>query len=393
MRYKTKLLLDRVLGTPALFFLKALVYTVGRIAFRNHTVTGDNVRRIALLKIVGMGSIIEFSASLKALRTCYPNASILFVSSVLNKELLDLYEEFIDETVFIDDRSFFRLLFSTPATILKLAFSRIDVFLNLEVFSGFSTLISVFSLARNRFGFYLRSSAFRKGLDTHHVFYNQHKNIREIYARMVEAAGCPLPPSLGPLRLEIPPESETKVRDYLEEKNIHEFILINVNASELSLERRWQEEKWIALIERLLGSFNLPILLSGSPGEREYVQTRILDKIDAELKQRVTNAAGELSLKEFAHLVSINRFFVTVDSGPYHFGLAMGAKMVSLWGPESPRHYALDRPGLVSLYKDVYCSPCVKQTDTSPCKGDNFCMKDITVDEVMESIHALEKSG
>ncbi|MDH4221069.1 MAG: hypothetical protein OEW23_20115, partial [Candidatus Aminicenantes bacterium] len=185
MKYKTKLLLDHICGPPAMFLLNAVVYLAGKIIRRDHSIEAAEIKSIVIQKIVGMGSIIEFSPSLRAIRKCYRKASITFVSSLSNEELLKLYYGYyIDNLVLIDDRSFLRLLFSTFLAISKLITKKIDLFFNLEVYSSFSTFISVFSLARNRFGFYLRSTAFRKGLDTHHVFYNQHKNIREIYSYM-----------------------------------------------------------------------------------------------------------------------------------------------------------------------------------------------------------------
>ncbi|MDH4220148.1 MAG: glycosyltransferase family 9 protein, partial [Candidatus Aminicenantes bacterium] len=249
--------------------------------------------------------------------------------------------------------------------------------------------ISVFSLARNRFGFYLRSTAFRKGLDTHHVFYNQHKNIREIYSYMISKAGCKDFDRDDLLNFNIPEKTISKINAYFDKNNIKKYILINANASELSLERKWVETNWIKLIKRLINETDYVILLSGSPNERDYIQKEIIDQIEEKYKGQIINIAGQFNIEEFIYIIRCCSLFVTVDSGPYHLGVIENIKMVSLWGPENPFLYGTARDNQISIYKNIYCSPCIKQTYSPPCQGDNVCMKSISVDEVMEKILSL----
>ncbi|MBN1274089.1 MAG: glycosyltransferase family 9 protein [Candidatus Aminicenantes bacterium] len=391
MKFKTKLKLDRTVGTPALFLLNAVVLLVGIILRRDHSLKKTSIKKIAVQKIIGMGSIIEFSSSLQTLRFCFPQAKIIFISSIVNRQLLELYGDYIDDYVFIDDRSIFRLAFSSLKAVFKLIGKKIDIFFNLEVYSSFSTLISVFSLARNRFGFYLRSTAFRKGLDTHHIFYNQLKNIREIYGHMIERSGCPSINNKTLVAPPVPTESRSRVENFLHYHKITDFILININTSELSLERRWPEEYWIRLAPFLLENFGHSLLFSGSAEERDYVDS-VIQKIDTNFPGKILNVAGEFNLKEFTFLIRKSILFITIDSGPYHLGASAEIKMVSLWGPENPYMYGLPKSGQTFLYRDVYCSPCVKQTDKPPCRGDNFCMKDITVEDVLAAVKSLLSS-
>ncbi|KPJ69594.1 hypothetical protein AMJ44_03285 [candidate division WOR-1 bacterium DG_54_3] len=390
MKYKTKLLLDRTIGPPAMILLNAIVYSVGKVIRRDHSIKASDIKSIAIQKIVGMGSIIEFSSSLKAIKRCYPDASIIFISSLSNKDLLNLYYKYyIDNLVMIDDSSFLRLFFSTFSAILRLISKKIDLFFNLEVYSTFSTFISVFSLARNRFGFYLRSSAFRKGLDTHHIFYNQHKNIREIYGNMVNAAGCDDFDRNDLIKFSIPEETASKINEFLIGNNIKEYILININASDLSPERRWVETNWIELIKLLIDKIGYMILLSGITSERDYLQTEIVDNIEKKYLKHVINIAGQFNIKEFISIIRSCALFITVDSGPYHLGMLENIKMVSLWGPENPFLYGMPKDNQIFIYKNIYCSPCVKQTYSPPCKGNNICMKNISVDEILEKTQLL----
>ena len=52
-----------------------------------------------------------------------------------------------------------------------------------------------------------------------------------------------------------------------------------------------------------------------------------------------------------------------------------------MFGPASPHQYGQNKNAF-GIYKNVYCSPCVNDFLTPPCRGDNQCMKLISVDEV-----------
>jgi hypothetical protein len=64
--------------------------------------------------------------------------------------------------------------------------------------------------------------------------------------------------------------------------------------------------------------------------------------------------------------------------------------VVALFGPCSPQQYGVNPSGIV-IYKNIYCSPCVHDFIIPPCKGDNQCMKLISVAEVVNACcHLLD---
>ena len=64
-----------------------------------------------------------------------------------------------------------------------------------------------------------------------------------------------------------------------------------------------------------------------------------------------------------------------------HISFALGKPTISLFGPASPIQYGQNKNAF-GIYKNLYCSPCVHDFISPPCKGDNQCMKKITVKEV-----------
>ena len=65
-----------------------------------------------------------------------------------------------------------------------------------------------------------------------------------------------------------------------------------------------------------------------------------------------------------------------------HVAFSLNRPTVCLFGPGSPEHYGVDNPNVQILYKGIFCSPCIYETDQPPCHGQNVCMQWITVDEV-----------
>lgn len=74
--------------------------------------------------------------------------------------------------------------------IIKLITRKIEVYIDLEIYSHFSTLVTTLSLARNRFGYYLRSSQYRMGCNTHMLFYNIQHPIAQTYLQFARLLGC-----------------------------------------------------------------------------------------------------------------------------------------------------------------------------------------------------------
>jgi ADP-heptose:LPS heptosyltransferase len=137
-------------------------------------------------------------------------------------------------------------------------------------------------------------------------------------------------------------------------------VVVNPNAGDMALERRWPMDPVVQLVDALAERGDLNLVLSGSPGEREYV-----DGLVARLARpdRVVNLAGRVGLHEFIALLERARVLVTNDSGPLHLAAAAGTSTVALFGPETPVLYRplRSRP---EQHHDVHylglpCSPCM----------------------------------
>lgn len=374
MNTRSQLLIDRFVAKPAAWLLNFLVRGVGMVLRIDHSLERP-VKRIVVCKFKGLGSIIQATPLLAALKQRFPGAEIAFVTTSGNVSLLKKIAH-VDRIIAVDDKGALRLIRSLVRTLLRLIGRRADVYIDLEIYSDFSTLVTLFSLARNRIGFYLRSSSFRMGIYTHMMFFNTGMAVAEVYLQIARLFGPVEKP------VELYPLYENTSGNALAIIPTQQYLVINPNASDLRLERRWAAESYNALIRRCLERFpGKQILLVGAPAERAYTQ-ELVASID---NPGVVNLAGKTTMDELIVLIRHAQLMITNDTGPMHIAFACGTPTVCLFGPCAPEQYAWPDNATI-LYKRVFCSPCVHEFSVPPCGGNNACMQLIAVDEVMDAV-------
>ena len=384
MRLRQKIVCDRIIGKPLAFLLNLVVWPLGKVARISHDDSPNSVKTVVVAKLLGMGSIMRATPMVRALRQKYPQAQFIFVTTLKSKPLVEGLGLF-DRCLCIRDSSLVYVLADLAKLLVNLWRLRVDLYFDLEVYSAFSTILTTLSLARNRYGFYRTSTAFRIGLNTHLVYFNDAQHISKIYLQLARACGIKLTDyKISPIRLS--PQGCQELKSWRQRRSFKEdapYIVINPNASDLLLERRWPADYFVSLINALAKVFPGPIFLVGSASERQYVDA-LVKPLLPRAKKITVNTCGELSLEASMALIAQAQLMITNDSGLYHIATSFDIPVISLWGPVSPLHYAdtKSRNNFIFYSQEVYCSPCVHRTDFPPCKGNNVCMKSINPREV-----------
>lgn len=321
-----------------------------------------------------MGSIIQATPMLEVIRKKFPEAEIVFVSTKNNEQFLQKIDH-INTIITINDKGFFNLIGTTLGCIFKLWKKRPDVYIDLEIYSNFSTLVALFSLSKNRIGFYLRESSYRMGIYTHMMFFNPRVPISEVYVQIARLFGAfNEQPKLFPIHKNVSVE-----KNFIPSKK---YLVVNPNASDLRIERRWAAHNFASLIDLILKKYpDYEVLLVGAPSEEAYTQS-VKNSISS---KGVKNLAGKTTMDELIALIKHAQLVVTNDTGPMHISFACDTPSVCLFGPCSPNQYGSNTNSTI-IYKGLYCSPCVHDFNIPPCGGDNMCMKLISVSEVYEAV-------
>lgn len=385
MKIPTMKLIDKYIGMPLSVFILFYEYLKRIFVKRKKP---EQFKKILLMKFFGMGSIILSIPLFNLIRENFPDASITFLTFSQNREL-GKQLKIADKYYFLRTDTLFNFGFDVIKTLIKLRREKYDAVIDLEFFSNFSLTMSYLCGAKWRIGYYVRGTA-RGYLLDRSVYFNQLKHVTEVFAMLING----LRDGLG-----VNPTIKFNLKNYLNLSIKDDFILkkfgitrdnsplimLNVNASELCVERRWPAEKFIQLSEYLIQNYNAKLLFIGADYDYAYVK-KVVDQIKN--KEKIYNISGATTLNDLINLLMVSDLFISNDSGPLHLASLLGKPSVSFFGPETPNLYGPLNGRHIVFYKDVYCSPClnVYNAKTSACNGNNICMMEITVDEVINEI-------
>jgi len=390
MNTQQKIFVDRAIGTPLVVLCNLAARILGKLLRRDHRIAPEAVHCIAVAKFAGMGSIVQATPLLRMLKARFPQARLLFLTAVGNRPLLERLD-MVDETICVDDTGLLPVALTSLRAWVTLLRRHPDLYIDLEVYSAYSCLMSLLSLARNRLGFYRHSTRFKRGIYTHLMYFNTRKPVRRIYRQLGRMTGVDdgAADVLGPISV-----SEADRRGAWEKmaaaglKPGERYIAVNSNASDLLAERRWPVARFAAVIEQLAAD-GLRTVLLGAAGDAAQV-AKVESFLSSATRARLVNMTGRLEMGELLAVLEGAACVLTNDSGPMHLAIALDRPTVCLFGPGDPAHYGFARDNVVTLYHPVFCSPCIYEIDTPPpCDGKNVCMERIGVAEVVGAVRRL----
>jgi len=395
-RYQAALWIDMRVG-PLLCALLVGWRAIFRV--RAPLPTPESVKKILVLKPWGMGSIVLASPLLERLRERHPQARIDFVSLRENAPILSLLPQ-IDRRIALELGGGIPAFFvGTLRTLLALRRERYDLLYDLEFFTRFSAIFSSLVHARRSHGFSSKSQWRGRLHDVqvpfnayHHVALNFLMLLRDDPMDPIDTAPIEGDAALPLLRA---PEGaweaccERLGADPAWRASAP-IVVVNPNAGDMALERRWPAERVAELLGLLGARHELNLVAIGAPAEREYVESVIRA---ARLETRVVNAAGRIDIPQLVALLSHAAVVVSSDSGPLHLAAAAGASTAALFGPETPVLYGplRSRPGQRHSvhYLALACSPCMFVHDNKVLScwfAQARCMTGIRAADVLASV-------
>jgi heptosyltransferase-2 len=162
------------------------------------------------------------------------------------------------------------------------------------------------------------------------------------------------------------------------------FIILAFQA--VAESRRWGIENYTNLTKKITEVLGYKVVLTGIESDRT-----IGDSIVQNAGEKgIVNLAGKTSIRELGAIMSLAKLFIGNDSGPAHFAAAVGTPIIVLSGADDPKSTSPKAAAKKLIYKEnLDCISCVK--NKCPLKDDKLmlCMKQISVDEVYNSISEL----
>ncbi|MDX9818287.1 MAG: putative lipopolysaccharide heptosyltransferase III [Desulfococcus multivorans] len=147
--------------------------------------------------------------------------------------------------------------------------------------------------------------------------------------------------------------------------------------------KRWPEERFAEIGDRLFQSLNLQVVLSG--GSKDAKTCRRIENL---MTAPCVNTAGRLPLADLPALIRQAGILIGNDSSPIHIATAVNTPSVSLFGPTQWEAWRPRRRHDIAIAAVFPCRPCGHSRPDCP-HGSDYCMNVITVDRVWAAVKSI----
>ena len=331
--------------------------------------TLPNIHKILVIRVDGIGDLINTTPALSLLRENYPSAEITVLARPLNAPVL-VDNPDVNRTLIFDRDGKHRGLLARLQFYRALRREQFQLVVAMQT-AMWSHLVARLSGAPYRLGRYQKrfrstlTHAWRgrypKG-ETHEVDRNL-----ELVRLICKGEGK------RKLVFRLLPDEITaaKARLAVSHTEPHPFrIAIHPGGS--SFDKRWPEKHYAELADRLARRYNATILLLHGPGEEPLTQ-RI-----REMMQSAAMLHAPATLRELGALLFCCDLVVCNDSGPMHLAAALDIPTVAIFGPTDHVAWHPLSENATIVRRDMPCWPC----SAHKCKIGWECTKKLPVEMV-----------
>jgi len=326
----------------------------------------SSVTSLLLIRPGGIGDAVLLVPAVRSLKKTYPAIHITVLAEQRNAGVFPLVPG-VDRL----------LCYDRPRELLQVLKNSYDVVIDSEQWHRLSAVVARFTSSAVKIGF---ASNERRRMFTHPVPYAHDDYETLNFARLLEPLGI----EAGAVEMEapflsIPDSASVKAGVLLEPLYGEPFVAFFPGAS--IPERRWGADRFRRVAE-VLSVFGVKVVVVG--GKEDQQQGDVI--VDGGLG---LNLAGLTSLAETAAVIQRSSLLLSGDSGVLHIAVGLGKATVSLFGPGRAKKWAPQGEQRIVINKGLACSPCTTFGTTPPCPIDARCMREITVDEVVNAVTTL----
>ncbi len=334
-----------------------------------------NLRNILIIKLRHIGDVLLSTPVLRALRDAYPDAQLTMLVNRGTEGVL-AHNSDVNEILCLDKgtwREQCRFVYRLRER-------------------GFDCVIDLTDGDRSAVISFATGAAIRVGFNAEHrwrgLLYSAVAKPRPVDRHRVEYDLCALralglDPKPGMPAVFVSPSEEQRAEQWLTEQGLAgetpPLVMLQPGAR-YSL-KVWPPERFAQLSDRLAERFQCRILLGGDQRERE-----VAEQVARKSHCAPIVVAGKFSLLQYASLVKRCVLFVGNDGGAMHIAATVGTPVLALFGPTYPERWGPRGGQTQVIYKGLDCRACYHPTCL---RGDDSCMRQITVDEVFEAAERM----
>ena len=334
--------------------------------------TLPNINKILVIRVDGIGDLLNSTPAIALLRENYPSAEITVLARPLNAPVL-IGNPDVDRILIFDRKGKHRGILARLQFYHQLRREKFQLVVAMQT-AMWSHLVAFLSGATYRLGRYqkrFRSTLthawrgqYRKG-ETHEVDRNL-----ELVGLICQGEGQ------RKLTFQLSSDEIAAAKAHLASRRItRDTFLIGIHPGGSSFDKRWPEKQYAELADRLSQQYNATILLLRGPEESELVQS-----IQAAMRSDAITYAPE-SIRELGAMLSCCDLVVCNDSGPMHLAAGLDVPMVAIFGPTDHVAWHPLSENASIVRRDMPCWPC----SAHKCKIGWECTKKLPVEPVWDA--------
>lgn len=164
-------------------------------------------------------------------------------------------------------------------------------------------------------------------------------------------------------------------------------VVILVPGGAFGPSKCWSTENFAQTADCLINDLNATVIISVSSDPTEQkIAEEICTFMKADKNKLINLANSPLNLGQLKSLFSSADLVITNDTGPRHIAVALGRKVVTLFGPNDPVWTDTQYENEIQIIGNVTCSPCQKPYCE---RHERICMESIPVETVLNSARKL----
>lgn len=327
--------------------------------------------QVLLIKLDAMGDVLRTTALLPPLAEVHPHAAITWITRAESRPLLE-NNPYLTEVIAYG-----------PDALVHLQSRSFDRVINLDA-GKISAGLATAARGRQKDGYLLNESgqvvptnpAARAWLETGLFDDIKRRNTRTYQSIMAEILG--LAGRQHHYVLQLTESERARARDHFRRMGIkgdQPVVGLNTGAGGRWALKKWREEGFRELIERLQEQ-GVQVLLLGGKAEQAGNE-----RLRACVRCSVFDAGGDNDLRQFAALTEQCQVIVTGDTLAMHVALALGRRVVVLFGPTSAAEIEVYGLG-EKIQPNMECLVCYKEA----CDFVPNCMDLISVEMVQQAV-------
>jgi lipopolysaccharide heptosyltransferase II len=360
----------------SIFFLGRLI----KVIPKDQGFLKDKVKNILVIRTDRIGDVICSLPAVKALRENFPQSSIIFLSAVYTKDLLEENNE-IDHVIALRPGMSVSDKISFVNNLKKYNF---DLAVILSPFF-MPALFSYLAAARSRLGYPLNGSGF---LLTHKADINNRLKHEVLSCLEVTKLIGVDTQDIRPC-LSVSPQAQEYANEFFKKEAIADTdLVIGIHPGASWEYKRWNQEGFSRVADDLIERYKAKVILFCAEKDK-----KVVDKIASLMRNKPIIFGPGINLLHLAAMIKKCRVFLGNNSGPMHIAAAVGTPVVAIFGSIHPLDneskwapYARDN---IIVRQGMYCRDC----HPGHCP-DHRCIKMIKAQDVLEGVlKQLEKTG